>query len=140
MTQAILAEEFADPAEMEGRSPGFDDPALFDWLVGARAEALDALDFGVVTMAPDGTVEHYNVMEGRMAGLTPSRVVGRNFFTSVAPCTNNFMVAERYRSEPALDHVLDYVFTLRMSPQKVRLRLLKRPDAERMFLIVERRR
>jgi photoactive yellow protein len=114
-------------------------PGLFDWLETASAADLDTLPFGLVAMRPDGTVERYNLAEGSLSGLTPERVVGRNFFTSVAPCTNNFMVAHRFETEPEIDAVVDYVFTFRLAPLKVRLRLLRRPDARWMYLAVEKR-
>jgi photoactive yellow protein len=126
-------------ADVRPDNTTFDDPNLFDWLYTATAAELDRQAFGIIVMSLDGTVEHYGATEGRYAGLTPSRVVGRNFFGSVAPCTNNFMVAERFLREPQLDDTIDYVFTLRMSPQKVRLRMLKRPTSRQMFLAVERR-
>jgi photoactive yellow protein len=66
-------------------------------------------------------------------------VIGRKFFTEVAPCTNNFMVAHRFETEPELDDVIDYVFTFRLAPLKVHLRLLKRPGCPRMYLVVQRR-
>jgi hypothetical protein len=47
------------------------------------------------------------------------------------------MVAQRFETEPALDAIVDYVFTLRMQPTKVRLRLLRQPG-RRMYLVVER--
>lgn len=115
------------------------DPGLAGWLRDATAIELDALPFGVISMALDATVEHYNTVEGQLAGLTPSRVVGRSFFTSVAPCMNNAMVAHRFASEDDLDAVIDYVLTLRMAPKRVRLRLLKPSGARRMYLAVERR-
>ena len=117
----------------------YTDPGLFDWLYTATAAELDTLPFGVVAMALDGTVEHYNIAEGKLAGLTPSRVVGRNFFSAVAPCTNNFMVAHRFADETEMDDVINYVFTLRMAPKKVHLRLMKRSDSKQMYLVVERR-
>lgn len=117
----------------------FDTPDLLDRLETASPDDLDMLAFGVIGMAPDGTVESYNVAEGKLSGLTPARVIGRNFFTSVAPCTNNFMVAFRFESEPVIDATIDYVFTFRMAPQKVRLRLLRRPGIRRMYLVVEKR-
>ena len=119
---------------------GFTAPGLFAWLEAASADALDGLPFGVVAMAADGAVEGYNTAEGKLSGLTPARVIGRNFFTSVAPCTNNFMVAHRFESEPEIDAVIDYVFTFRLAPLKVRLRLLKRPGGQRMYLAVEKAR
>jgi photoactive yellow protein len=66
----------------------------------------------------------------------PESVLGRNFFTQVAPCTNNFMVAERYVENGALDAVIDYVFTYKMKPTKIRLRLLKRDGGDSQFLLV----
>ena len=80
---------------------GADD--LFNWLEGASPADLDLLTFGVVAMAPDGKVEHYNLAEAKISGLTPERVVGRHFFTAVAPCTNNFMVAHRFETEPEIE-------------------------------------
>ena len=116
----------------------FEQLDLLDLLSQADSAALDALPFGVIGMTLDGTVSSYNTAESALAGLTPSKVVGRHFFSAVAPCTNNFMVAHRFETEPVIDDIIDYVFTLRMRPTKVRLRLLKRTGCSRMFLAVER--
>ena len=142
MTSTSLLSESHAADVKEGRQLAptvFTDPNLFDWLSTATAAEIDKLPFGVVGMTLDGTVDVYNVEEGKLASLTPSRVIGRNFFTSVAPCTNNFMVAERYATEPDMDVVIDYVFTLRMAPKKVHLRMIKRSDSQQMYLVVERR-
>jgi photoactive yellow protein len=112
---------------------------LFDWLETASPDDLDRLPFGMVTMTPDCTVQHYNLAEAKLSGLTPDRVIGRHFFTAVAPCTNNFMVAHRFETEPEIDDFVDYVFTFRLAPLKVRLRLMKRPDGRHFYLGVERR-
>jgi photoactive yellow protein len=116
----------------------FIDPGLLDRLEAADDAALDTAPFGIVAMAEDGTVTSYNAAESRLSGMTPAKVIGRHFFSAVAPCTNNFMVAYRFETEPALDAIVDYVFTLRMQPAKVRLRLLRRPAGRRMYLVVER--
>ncbi len=117
----------------------FTDPDLLEQLKAADDAFFDALPFGVVAMAEDGKVTSYNRSESKLSGLTPANVVGRHFFSGVAPCMNNFMVAHRFETEPALDDVIDYVFTLRMQPTAVRLRLLKQPDGRRMYLVVERK-
>ncbi len=117
----------------------FSSSDLFARLEAADDAALDDLDFGVVAMAANGDVVAYNSAEAALSGLTPSRVIGRNFFSAVAPCTNNFMVAHRFETEEAIDDVIDYVFTLKMAAAPVRLRLLKQPAAKRMYLAVERR-
>jgi photoactive yellow protein len=115
----------------------FDDTDLLERLEAADDATLDAAPFGVVAMTEDGVVTSYNAAESRLSGLTPARVVGRHFFSAVAPCTNNFMVAHRFETEPALDAFVDYIFTLRMQPTKVRLRLLKQPGRRRNYLVVE---
>jgi photoactive yellow protein len=117
----------------------FGDKALLAALDAADRAALDALGFGVVRMDREGKVVAYNRSESELSGLSPERVIGRPFFTDVAPCTNNFMVAHRYEEAEALDETIDYVFTFRMRPTKVRLRLLKSPGAPHMYLLVERR-
>jgi photoactive yellow protein len=117
----------------------FTQPGLLESLETADAAALDALPFGLIGMGPDGTVTSYNTAESRLSGLTPANVIGRHFFSAVAPCTNNFMVANRFETEATIDDIIDYVFTLRMQPTKVRLRLLKQTGRSNMFLAVERR-
>jgi photoactive yellow protein len=114
-------------------------PGQFDWLEDATAAELDEMVFGVVGLAADGTVECYNAAEGRLSGLTPARVIGRNFFTEVAPCTNNFMVAHRFETAAELDEAVNYVFAFHLARTKVLLCLLKRPGARRRYLVVQRR-
>jgi photoactive yellow protein len=116
----------------------FTDPDLLDRLEAAEDATLDTAPFGVIGMTEDGVVTSYNAAESRLAGLEPARVVGRHFFSAVAPCTNNFMVAHRFEMEPVLDAIIHYVFTLRMKPTRVKLRLLKQPGRRRMYLLVER--
>jgi photoactive yellow protein len=112
---------------------------LLEHLQAMDVAALDALLFGVIAMAPGGIVISYNAAESRLSGLTPAKVVGRHFFSAVAPCTNNFMVAHRFETEEAIDDVIDYVFTMRMQATKVRLRLLKQAGRGIMFLAVQPR-
>lgn len=97
---------------------------------------LDALDFGVVKMDLSGIVTVYNRAESDFSGLTSERVVGRHFFSDVAPCTNNFMVAQKYQDNDELDETIDYVFTLRMTPTPVTLRLLRSVAAESQYMLV----
>jgi photoactive yellow protein len=114
----------------------FDSPILPEELENATATTHDAADFGIIRMKGDGTVLAYNAYESRLSGLSVDGVLGKNFFTQIAPCTNNFMVAERYNAPEALDVTLDYVFTYKMKPTKVRLRLLKRAGAAEQYLAV----
>ena len=122
--------DIVSEAEFEGIS--------FEQLEGLSDSELDELSFGVVGLSRDGLVDRYNATEQRIAGLPASKAVGIHFFNSVAPCMNNFMVAQRYEDEAEIDAVVDYVLTLRMRPTPVRLRLIQRLQAARSYLLVER--
>lgn len=119
------------------RTVNFDDADVYDQLTATPDDQLQDMPFGVIGMDTEHRVVFYNRTEAERAGLTPEKVVGRHFFTEVAPCTNNFMVAQRFETEDELDAAIDYVFTLRMKPTPVRLRLLARPDEDRRFLLVQ---
>ncbi len=109
---------------------------LLDVLESAPSSSLDDLPFGVIVMDRLGNVVGYNAHESRQAGIAADRVLGRNFFESVGPCTNNYLVAQRYLDELDLDDVIDYVFTLRMVPTPVRLRMMARAGSSRQYLAV----
>jgi len=104
--------------------------------------ALDALEFGVIGFDPDTVVNRYNRFESQAAGLAPERVLGHPLFTVVAPCMNNFMVAQRFEDAQddggMLDATIDYVLTLRMRPVKVKLRLLVAPASPTRYVLVQR--
>lgn len=112
----------------------FDDPTLDAMLDGASEAALDQLPFGVVGLDEEGRVDRYNTHEERNSGLARDQVVGRQFFFDVAPCMNNYLVAERLE-EPTLDVTMPYVLTFRMRPTPVQLRLIRTPAARRWVLI-----
>jgi len=120
----------------------FDAPDLAARLDQSSAEQLDALDFGVIGFGPDTLVHRYNAFESQAAGLSPQRVLEQPLFTNVAPCLNNFMVAQRFEDaqddNTALDTTIDYVLTLRMRPVKVALRLLANPGGATRYVLVQR--
>jgi photoactive yellow protein len=118
----------------------FADPGLLDTLESAPLDVIDDLGFGLIVMDRDGQVLGYNQAESKLSGLPAGEVIGRNFFVEIGPCTNNYLIAERYRDsasqETSLDEQLDYVFTYRMAPTPVRLRLLARRGSPRQYLVV----
>jgi photoactive yellow protein len=120
----------------------FDQPDLFSSLAAESAKALDSLDFGVIGFDAETIVQQYNAFESRAAGLSPQRVLGQPLFTLVAPCMNNFMVAQRFedaaQTGAALDETIDYVLTLRMRPIKVKLRLLAGAAPGMRYVLVQR--
>lgn len=120
----------------------FDTPALGLKLATLSDAELDAVDFGVIAFDMDTMVCRYNKVESTAAGLSPQRVLHQPFFTNVAPCMNNFMVAQRFddafEDGSALDVTIDYVLTLRMRPVKVALRLIAESGAALRYVLVRR--
>jgi len=121
----------------------FADPGLLDALEAAPLDGIDKLGFGLIVMDRDGRVTGYNQPESELSGLPVDQVVGRDFFVDVGPCTNNYLIAQRFHdtsdAATGLDEELDYVFTYRMAPTPVRLRLLARPGSARQYLAVRLR-
>ncbi|MBC8069757.1 MAG: hypothetical protein IAG13_15575 [Deltaproteobacteria bacterium] len=116
------------------------EPARVDDLDDA---ALDELAFGVVCLASDGLILRYNVAEGRLARLDPSTVVGRNFFTDVAPCTYTEDFYGRFRAfadakTSGASLRFPYVFDFKFGAQKVEVELVRVPDAPRFYLLINR--
>ena len=129
MTPSALAASFADAD-------------LLPVLQQAADAELDTLTFGVIGFDAEAIVRRYNQFESRAAGLSPQRVLGHALFTVVAPCMNNYLVAQRFEDAAAqavpLDETIDYVLTLRMRPVKVRLRLLAAPGEALRYVLVNR--
>jgi photoactive yellow protein len=114
----------------------FAEPGLLDALESAPPDSIDDFDFGLIVMDRDGRVLGYNQAESQLSGLPAGEVIGRDFFVEIGPCTNNYLIAQRYRDSGELDEQLDYVFTYRMAPTPVRLRLLARHGSPRQYLAV----
>lgn len=115
----------------------FDAPETADALFSLNApEEADSFEFGVIGLNEDDEVVVYNTAESKFAGLPMDSVLGKDFFTEVAPCMNNYMVAQRMEDEAAVDDVIDYVLTLKMKPTNVKLRILKRDDEDLRFILV----
>ena len=120
----------------------FDQPGMAALLAQMDDGVLDSLGFGVIGFDQDGKVQRYNRFESQAAGLGVERVLRQDLFLVVAPCMNNFLVAQRFLDARdagvALDETIQYVLTLRMRPTKVCLRLLSAPDAALAYVLVQR--
>ena len=120
----------------------FEQADIAERLAAVDDAALDMMRFGIIGFDEQTVVQRYNTFESQLAGLNKSRVLGHPFFTSVAPCMNNFLVAHRFEDALAtgdpLDATLDYVLTLRMKPVKVKLRLLAGSTGAMRYVLILR--
>ena len=112
--------------------------AVLPPLEAADLKELDQLDFGVVIINKAGKIKAYNKYQAAQANEVQGDVLGKNFFTEVAPCTNNFMVAGKFTdASKARDEVMEYIFTYKAKPVKVKLRLIVDPDREDQYLFIQ---
>ena len=70
-------------ANVSGPQQGID----FGAVAQLTPDKLDGLPYGLITLDARGRVIHYNDTESRLVGLPKDRVIGRNFFRDIAPCT-----------------------------------------------------
>ncbi|MDG1478575.1 MAG: PAS domain-containing protein [Myxococcota bacterium] len=57
-------------------------------LPDANNAQLDTLPFGIIRLGHDNRIIAYNRWESDFAQRDPDKVIGKCFFTEVAPCTN----------------------------------------------------
>lgn len=88
---------------------------------------LDALPFGAIQLDTEGVVIAYNRFESEFAQRAPESVIGRNFFTEIAPCSRvqrfqgAFLSGVERRS---LNEVFDFVFRFPSGDREVRIRMI----------------
>ena len=87
---------------------------------------LDSLPFGAIRLDQEGTILSFNHHEAKLTGRDPGKVVGKNFFREVAPCTNVQEFAGRYRegvAKGSLHVIFPYRFDFKMDPRDVTVTL-----------------
>ncbi len=118
----------------------FEDDDLADKLQHASEEELDNAPFGIIKVDDEGTVEFFNKYESELSGMDPDEVTGRNFFTQVAPCTNNRLFRGRFKKgvrRGELSETFTYTYTYKMRPTLVDVHLL-RDDAGNNWIAVQK--
>jgi len=118
----------------------FEDDDLANKLRHASEEQLDAAPFGVIKVDDEGIVQFFNRYESELSGMDPEEVTGRNFFTQVAPCTNNRLFRGRFKKgvrRDELDETFTYTYTYKMRPTLVDVHLY-RDDAGNNWITVQK--
>lgn len=104
-------------------------------------EQLNKLAFGAVELDAAGRILKYNAVEGAITGRDPKSVVGKNFFTEVAPCTNRaefkgiFDAGVRGND---LNTMFEYVFDHQMKPTKVKIHMKRAISGASFWIFVKR--
>lgn len=119
----------------------FDAEGLGEQLRHASEEELNNASFGIVRLDDNGIVEFYNQSESELSGVDPTAAVGQNFFTQLAPCSNNHLFLGRFREgveTGELDERFTYTFTYKMRPTLVDVRLY-RDEAGKNWVLIHKR-
>jgi photoactive yellow protein len=131
-----------DSDDEEEDSPlAFDADGIGEQLRHAGEEDLNEAPFGIIRLDDDGTVEFYNRYESALSGVDPSDAIGKNFFTQLAPCSNNQLFQGRFEKgvrHDRLDERFTYTFTYKMRPTLVDVRLYRDEDGQNWVLIHKR--
>lgn len=100
---------------------------------------LNKLPFGAIRLDKNGTILSFNDYEAKLTGRDPKVVVGKNFFTDVAPCTNVQDFAGRFREGVQAENlhaVFPYKFDFKMSPRDVTVTLFYSREAKSAWVFV----
>lgn len=102
---------------------------------------LDDLAFGAVQLDSDGKILSYNAAESEITGRNAEDVIGKNFFTEVAPCTNTDEFYGKFKdgvSSGNLNSLFEYVFDYQMTPTKVQVHMKKALQGDSYWVFVKR--
>jgi photoactive yellow protein len=112
-----------------------------DNILQREPQRAEFLPFGAVLLDRTGKILKYNQAEGLIAGRNPADVMGKFFFTDIAPCAKGkrfYGEFLRFASTGVLNVMLDYEFDYKMKPVRVRIHMKSAPDGQSCWLFVKR--
>ena len=120
----------------------FIDPTLLSKLGQLTREEADKQPYGIVKVDPTGRILLYNHYESNLAAVAPSAAEGRNFFTEIAPCSNNRLFSGKFQNgvqKGELDSEFGYTFTYNMKPTNVQIHLLHDKSSKTNWIFVQKK-
>ena len=119
----------------------FDESNIENVLKRMSDTEIDQLPFGAIELDVTGRILRFNAVEGAITGRDPQAVIGKNFFTEVAPCTDT----PTFRGEfdrgvraGALETMFEYLFDYEMKPTKVKVHMRKGLAGDSYWVFVKR--
>ena len=105
-------------------------------------ENADKMPFGVTQVDKEGNIKLYNSYNrDEFADFKGQDVTGKNYFTDVAPCANNFMFSGRFKrgiENGNLNSIFDYLFTYKLAPTKVKVHLYSDANTGTHWIFVKK--
>jgi photoactive yellow protein len=104
-------------------------------------ERMDELPFGAIVIDAAGTILRYNQFESQLAKLDAQRVIGKNFFRDIAPCTAVKAFEGRLEDFVASDERMSVTFDFRFAfahgPVDVAVTFMKMHGEDTFLIAVE---
>lgn len=103
---------------------------------------VDALPFGLIVLDREGRVVRYNSYEERLASRERESVLGRSFFSEVAPCAARTDFEETYRrllEDGGGEADFEFIFRFVTGHRLVRIRMIVDPAREEQLILVRSR-
>ena len=119
----------------------FDDVELSDVIARIPRKGRDRMQFGIIELNFDGIIMAYNMGEAKVAGRSAADMIGRNFFTEMAPCTKTPEFYGRFKAGVASGTFsvrFDYLFDFESEPRAVRVSMMssKIDGSDRVLLLI----
>lgn len=113
------------------------DPQQLDAL---SEEQLNQLPCGTIRVNADGVILFYSRSQAKLVNREPTAVLGRNFFSEVAPCTVVPEFYGRFRQGVLtgnLSTAFEFVFDFEMRPVQVRIQMRASNRAGEFWILIE---
>jgi len=108
---------------------------------------IDELAFGGIEVDENGKILRFNAAEGEIVGVDPQKVIGRNFFKDVAPCTDQEDFYGRFKEGVKKgdlnimfewEHVPDNPANPSVPTQKVKVHMKKAITSDTYWIFTKR--
>ena len=102
---------------------------------------IDGLAFGTIQLDHAGKILQFNVTEGKITGRDPKVMIGKNFFTEVAPCTNTPTFKGAFDKGVRggnLNVMFEYIFDYVMTPTRVKVHMKKAVADDSYWVFIKR--
>ncbi len=105
----------------------YDDIELAEVLTRIPRKGRDRMQFGIIELDLRGTIMAYNMGEAKVSGRNAADMIGKNFFSDIAPCTKTPEFYGRFKAGVEKGNFsarFDYLFNHEMNPVAVRVSMM----------------
>ncbi len=105
----------------------YEDIELVEVLTRIPRKGRDRMQFGIIELDLRGTIMAYNMGEAKVSGRNAADMIGKNFFSDIAPCTKTPEFYGRFKAGVEKGNFsarFDYLFNHEMNPVAVRVSMM----------------